>query len=257
MDKQTKNLVILGVILVGIFYLGGGLNNLPESVQQTPGAVTTDGVTIYSGTPTLEWYATDAITSAAISPALFRVTIGSAQADKEFDDTLNAAIGDSYKVCLMPNTTYYSACTSGVVGKTTEKIPITAYAIGTATIWINNDPENSTARNGVGAPDTLAASDTDTPTVCFQGATANASYGDGSILVAIDYNANEYETAPTLSVGELSPASAPSIYTIDGNATATVYYEIKQLLTNQQTICGIMTLQNDSTALISLAGESF
>lgn len=248
MKDSEKGLLFIGALLIGAVVLQGYQPPAGQVVlpMATP-AVQTDGVTVYTGTPTVEWYAEDAITGRAVVPGHFRVTIGSSTAELAGNDTANASVGDAYTICLMPNSTYYGACTSSVIRKTVEKISLKTYALGTATIWINNDPENSTTRNATTAEDTLAASDTDTPTVCFQGATADASYGDGAVLVSIDYNANQLQTAPTFSVGTLCAACRPDGYSNDANATASVFYEVLGTLTNQQTVCGSMTVQNDST----------
>ena len=247
MRKQTEQLLIVaGVIGFVWFASNGGLQQ--QAVVQQDGGTQVDGVTIYTGTPTLEWYATDAVTGQSVAPAHFRVIINGSQSEEVASASAIASIGDPFTICLMPNTTYLGVCETSTVQKTVVKVDLEAYAVGTATIWINNDPENATARNAnSAAKDTLGASDTDTATVCVQGSTANASFGDGSILVSIDYNSMQLETAPTLSVGNLCSGCMPSAYSRDANATASVFYEVGQLLTNQDTVCGTMTVQNDST----------
>jgi len=252
MKKSNEQLLIIGAVLVGIWALSGGTFG-PQAVTQTGGAVTTDGVTVYTGTPTIEWYATDAVTGQSVSPGHFRVSINGSESEETATATANASIGDPFTICLMPNTTYYSTCESGTVEKTVVKVDVETYALGSATIWINNDPENGTARNALGAEDVLAAGDTDTPTICVQGATANASYGDGGLLFIFDFNNLQLLTAPTFSVGSLANDKVPMGDVVDVNAAGgyggntKVAYEVLSTLTNQQTVCGTLTVQNSAT----------
>lgn len=240
--KNFLLLLIGGVIL----YAGGFIPGFaPQTVMTTAGGQTTvDGITINTGTPTLEWSAVDIITGQTVNPGHFRVSVDGSESDLLSTDTVNASIGDAYEVCLMPNTTYYAACKSGTVSKTVEKVVIETYALGSATIWVNNDPENATTRNTAAAPDTLATLDTDTPTVCVQGATANASYGDGKILFIFDYNSSQLDEEPIFSVGTKRNDLIPSTYTTDSNVgTAKVAYEVEIALTNQETVCGSLTVE--------------
>jgi len=265
--KKDKQIVgMLAIALVVLSFLGamqmGYLTNMglpplataavPQVTTngQTVGA-TTGGIQVNVGTPTVEWYLSNAITGAEVTYSAWkpmRVTIAGTTTDIQTDDSADATLNDSYSICLKPNSTFYSTCVSGTVAGVVEKVRIPVYAIGTISLWANNDPENSTTRNGVDAPDTLAAGDTDTPTICFQGATANASFGNGKFLAVIDYNGNQLAVSPTFSKGVLNSGLIPSNYTADTNVgTNRVAYEIDGYLTNNETVCGSLTLVNGAT----------
>ena len=248
MDKNTKNVLTLLVIVGAFWWIGTG-GVIPQTITPTDG-VDVDGVVIETGTPTVEWYATDAILGTSITPGHYRVMIGNVSSEEESNDTVNASRGDSYKICLMPNSTYYGQCVEGTITKPVTTVNIDTYRLGSVSTWTNNDPENSTVRNSVSAVDALAAGDTDTSTVCIQGATANASFGDGSVLAIFDYNANQI-TDISFSKGTPANSKIPSTYDANSTAfacgTAKVAYELTGPLTNQETICGTLTVVNVAT----------
>ncbi len=264
MKQQTQQLLIIAAVFAFLIYsttpaeeraawFQGGIS-AANGVAPSPG--TGGGITVYGGTPTMEWAVKDALlgTEATLTGPHYRVTVDGFTKDYADDDTIDVSLGKSYTVCLKPNSTYYGVCKSGTVTDTVTKVVLETYKLGTATIWVNNDPENATTRNSSSAVDTLAANDDDTPQICVQGATANASYGNGKILFAIDYNSNELDQAPQLSVGRLCLECRPAGYSADANATDTVFYEYDVFLTNQETVCGTMTVSNGSETNIAISG---
>ena len=259
--KKDNTLIMLAAIFGAIFLVSQGYIDLGGgpvlAVNGVPTVTTGDGIQISVGTPTLEWYTKNAITGAQVdlSADAFQVTINGTKTYKTASATSDGSLGDTYEICVRPNGTYYGNCISGTIDKTVTKITVPVTKMGTATIWINNDPENPTLRNAEGsADDAIAASDTDSPTVCIQGSTADASYGDGAFLIAIDWNSIALETAPTFSVGTLRNDLRPPGFGGDANSTDTAFYEVLQGLTNQDTVCGTMTIQNNSTAVSSSNG---
>ena len=260
--KKDNTLVMLVAVGLAIFLVSQGYIDLSGgptlAVDGVPTTTTgTGGVQVNVGTPTLEWYAQDAMigSTVALAADAYRVTINGTSADKTAAATLDAARGDSYKICVRPNATYYGNCISGTISKVVTKVTVPLTKIGTATIWINNDPENATVRNAtaLAGRDTLAASDTDTATVCVQGASTNASYGDGAILIIIDYNSLQLATAPTLSIGTPADGKIPQTMTHDDSnqTNARVAYEYIGSLTNQETVCGTLVIENNSSTAAS------
>lgn len=258
MDKQTRQLLILAVVIGGVWWMStGGVTPPAQVVTQAGAPVTTDGVTVYTGTPTLEWYARNAVTGKEVDVGnwyWFRVTINGTQKDYDEDSTANLAIGDGFKVCVLPNASYYAKCESGTITSTVTKVTLNLLALGSDTAYVNNDPENATSRNSLAAVDTLGAGDTDTPTVCFQGATANASFGDGQFLVVLDYNSTQLAAPPVLSVGTKADSMIPATYARDSNYTASTAYLVTGNLTNTDTVCGSMTVVNGATNPVNQSG---
>lgn len=245
-DKNTQNLIMILAVFGIIAYMGMPAEQRAGIFGAADGQITapTAGpITITGGTPTMEWAVQDVLLKRAVdvSGPAFRVTIDGFQKDYTQSQTIDISLGKDYKVCLMPNASYYAKCITGTTADTVTKVVIPTYALGSATIWINNDPENATTRNSTAAADTISSDDTDTPTVCVQGSTANASYGDGKILFIFDYNSSQMDSI-SFSVGTLRTDLVPQTYSTDTNiGTAKVAYEYDVFLTNQETVCGMLT----------------
>lgn len=250
-NKQQNNLIVIAGIIGLVLFVSGGIPGFgPQAITQEGAGTQVDGVTVFIGTPTIQWSASDKITGNALSYGFeaFRVTIGGVASDELGSTTANAAIGDAFEICLLPNSTYYAGCETGLVEATVTRVDIETYAIGSASAFWNNDSENATQRNATGARDDLSAGDTDTPTLCVQGTTANASFGDGSFVVIFDYNANQLAAPPIWSAGTRNDSVAPSTYSLDANlGTAKVVYVVSQALTNVDTVCGTVTVVNGAT----------
>jgi len=252
MDKNTKSLLTIVVIFGAIYMLGGGQipSFGPQAVTTAGAGQTIDGVTVFTGTPTLEWYASNAYTGEEVELAwdAYRVTIGGITKDYGASDTANASIGDSFQVCTLPNSTYYAACETGVISSTVTKVNLELIQIGSASAYFNNDSENSTTRNSSSAQDTLDAGDTDTPTYCVSGGTALASFGDGAFLVVFDHNSAELAGPPVWSAGTRNDTVIPGTYVADSNVgSAKVGYVVSQRLTTGDSVCGILTVTNGAT----------
>lgn len=255
MDKQTRNLLFVLVVAGAILYMGATPQQQAgilgaTGIAAADGTIPTPGgqLTVLGGTPTIGWQAFDALTTKDISDdfafGVYRVTVGASQSDYEYDDTIDVSLYQNYKVCLLPNATYYATCATGTTTQTTTTARISAYKIGSASAWINNDSEHATARNSNSAPDDVSSDDTDTPTVCFQGATANASYGDGAALVIVDYNALLHDSPPSLSAASRTANDKiPSGWNPDSNiGKSSVAFEFDGYLTPNDTKCSTMVV---------------
>ena len=251
--KQTEQLLLGGALVVAaVFLLGLGQTPMSISDGGTTTTATDGSITIQTGTPTLEWVAVKATTGQQINAAHFRVTINGMTKDYTNlgGGSADASMSDPYTICLMPNASYYGTCESGTVSKVVQKVQIEAEAIGSVTAWIDNDASNSTQRNAYASPDVLANGASLNPTLCFKGATALASFGDGAVLVGIDYNSAQLSEAPTWSAGELRNDLRPPAYDTNSDMTTSVFYLVEGTLGVNDTVCGTMNVTNgtlDST----------
>lgn len=249
---KDKDLWILAVVIGALWVMTQG--GVPGVQTVAPGAVQTDGVTVYTGTPTVEWYATDAITGKEVDPGHFRVTLAGVSNELTGSDTANASIGDPYTVCLMPNSTYYGKCESGAINKSVTKINLQVYHVASSpTCYINNDPENATTRNSESTEtagstaDNITDDETMQPTLCCTGVGANQAFGPDGILYLWDWNTSTFDAL--YSSGGKQIDIMPKGHTIDTNSNVISSWEFSGPLLNGQTICTTMTFDGEATAM--------
>lgn len=248
---MKSSTMLLGLIVL-LVVAGGGIGGLTGVVDTgvVDGGTAIQGagggLNVYATTPQVEPYGVDEITGISAAGSGYEVTMaGVKNAYVANAGAVQGAIGDAVTIKTRPNSTYYDAFFSGTLQKNIQKVELKRLKQGTATIWINNDPENSTVRNAVGAPDTLGASDSDYPTVCVQGATNYASFGNKKFLVSVDFNSTNGNTV-SLNKGTL--VGCPGCHAKDSNNTASICYEVTgQMLRPEDTWCATMTFTNGAT----------
>ena len=238
MDNNTLILLAIAILVVG----GGGgfLSTLGGGVEQE--------INFDASTPKVVVSGVDAITGAGASTGGFEVIMAGVTTSFVVNGgNVEGTKGDTLSIRSRPDETFYSASFSGTLDKTLKQVALERTKQGTATLWVENDPENATARNSITAYDTWGASDTDTAKLCAQGSTNFASFGDNKFLVAIDVNAF---SGKSVSLAKGTKVACPSCHSAgsDVNATSTVCYEVVgQSLTTNDTWCANLTLKNGAT----------